>query len=112
MVFHFSHRRNVSETAVSLPVPTNDVIAAALSRAELEDDEAYYELGVAFSTGAHEAAADPVEALKWFHLAAARGHCEAEMMEVKLASDLTAREIHEAQCRARLWQVVNRSLAA
>ena len=65
--------------------------------------DALYDLGVAFSTGSHGAAVDLVEAHKWFNIAAARGHEEAAWCRADVADEMTAREIAEAQRRAREW---------
>lgn len=64
---------------------------------------ALYDLGVAFSTGSHGAACDLVEAHKWFNIAAARGHEEAAWCRADVSEEMTAREIAEAQRRAREW---------
>ena len=65
--------------------------------------EALYDLGVAFSTGSRGAACDLVEAHKWFNIAAARGHEAAAMCRADVSEEMTAREIAEAQRRAREW---------
>ena len=44
-----------------------------------------------------------VEAHKWFNLAAARGHEEAAGCRAEVSDEMTAREIAEAQRRAREW---------
>lgn len=64
---------------------------------------ALYDLGVAFSTGSHGVASDLIEAHKWFNIAAARGHEEAAWCRADVAEEMTAREIAEAQRRAREW---------
>lgn len=68
---------------------------------------AMFDLGVAFSTGSHGAACDLVEAHKWFNIAAARGHEEAAWCRADIAEEMTAREIAEAQRRAREWLKVD-----
>jgi uncharacterized protein len=65
--------------------------------------DALYDLGVAFSTGSHGCTCDLVEAHKWFNIAAARGHEEAAWCRADVAEEMTAREIAEAQRRAREW---------
>ena len=62
-----------------------------------------YDLGVAFSTASHGVACDLIEAHKWFNIAAARGHEEAAWCRADVAEEMTAREIAEAQRRAREW---------
>lgn len=64
---------------------------------------AYYNLGIAFSTGSHGVQCDLVEAHKWFNLAAVAGHEEAQMCQADISEEMTAREIAEAQRRARQW---------
>ena len=74
---------------------------------------ACYDLGVDYSTGANGVDLDLVEAHKWFNLAASRGghegarHCRAE-----IADEMTAREIAEAQTRARSWLTATSRRAA
>jgi len=64
------------------------------------DLSAYYELGVAYSTGSHGAGCDLIEAHKWFNLAAVGGHEEAQFCRAEIYEEMTAREIAEAQRRA------------
>ena len=78
-------------------------VARCLAAAAAGDTEACYDLGVIFSTGGHGVAADLVEAHKWFNLAAARGHEEAAACRAEVSDEMTAREIAEAQRRAREW---------
>ena len=79
------------------------LLAKCLAAAAQGDENAYFDLGVAFSTGSHGAACDLVEAHKWFNLAAARGHEEAAACRAEVSDEMTAREIAEAQRRAREW---------
>ncbi len=79
------------------------LIAHCLAAAADGDITAYYDLGVAFSTGSHGVACDLVEAHKWFNLAASRGHEEAAWCRADISDEMTAREIAEAQRRAREW---------
>ena len=65
--------------------------------------DALFDLGVAFSTGGHGCSADLVEAHKWFNIAASRGHEEAAWCRADISEEMTAREIAEAQRRARAW---------
>src|SRR3546814_17307975 len=64
---------------------------------------AYFDRGVAFSTGSHGAVGDLIESHKWFHLAAVAGHDEAGACRAEVADEMSAREIAEAQRRAREW---------
>ena len=64
---------------------------------------ALYDLGVAFSTGSHGTVCDLIEAHKWFNIAASKGHEEASWCRADISDEMTAREIAEAQRRAREW---------
>jgi len=79
------------------------LIASCLAAAAAGDVSAYFDLGVAFSTGSHGAKSDMIEAHKWFNLAAVSGHEEAQNCRAEVAEEMTAREIAEAQRRAREW---------
>ncbi len=79
------------------------LVASCLAAAAHGDVSAYFDLGVAFSTGSHGAECDLVEAHKWFNLAAVAGHEEAQMCRADVADEMSAREIAEAQRRAREW---------
>lgn len=78
-------------------------LARCLAAAAAGETEACYDLGVIYSTGTHGVESDLVEAHKWFNLAAAAGHEEAACCRADVAEDMTAREIAEAQRRARAW---------
>ena len=78
-------------------------VANYLSAAADGDAGAYYELGVAFSTGSLGVNCDLVEAHKWFNLAAVGGHEEAQHCRAEISDEMTARQIAEAQRRARQW---------
>lgn len=79
------------------------LIARCLTEAADGDINAYYDLGVAFSTGSHGVECDMIEAHKWFNLAAAKGHEAASWCRADISDEMTAREISEAQRRAREW---------
>lgn len=79
------------------------MIARCLAAAAAGDNSAYFELGVAYSTGSHGLDCDLVEAHKWFNLAAWRGHEEASWCRADVSGEMSAREIAEAQRRAREW---------
>jgi TPR repeat protein len=79
------------------------LLASCLAAAASGDINAFYDLGVAFSTGSHGADCDLVEAHKWFNIAAARGHEEAAWCRADVSEEMSAREIAEAQRRAREW---------
>lgn len=79
------------------------LVAQCLAAAAQGEDAAFYDLGVAFSTGSHGAPCDLIEAHKWFNLAATKGHEEASWCRADVSEEMTAREIAEAQRRAREW---------
>lgn len=87
---------------VQLPDNANDAaLARKVELAANGDRDACYDLGVAYSTGGHRLGCDLIEAHKWFNLAAARGHKEAAMCRADISDEMSAREIAEAQRRAR-----------
>ena len=90
----------------------NALLAQCLAAASQGDTSAYYDLGVAFSTGSHGVACDLIEAHKWFNLAAAKGHEEASWCRADVSDEMTAREIAEAQRRARQWLISTERRAA
>jgi hypothetical protein len=98
---------NQDDFASAMAATPSDIedalVATCLAAAAQGDVTAYYDLGVAFSTGSHGAACDLIEAHKWFNLAAVAGHEEAGMCRADVAEEMTAREIAEAQRRAREW---------
>ena len=96
----------INQTANTAPTGGNHtdlLVASCLAAAAAGDISAYYDLGFAFSTGSHGAEIDLVEAHKWFNLAATRGHEEAALCRSDISEEMTAREIAEAQRRAREW---------
>lgn len=88
------------------------VVASCLAAAAQGDSNAYFDLGVAFSTGSHGVTCDMIEAHKWFNLAAVTGHEEAALCRADISEEMTAREIAEAQRRARGWIASLRRAAA
>lgn len=79
------------------------LVADSLQRFSAGDIDAVYNLGVAFSTGSRGARCDLIEAHKWFNIAASKGHEEATLCRADISEEMTAREIAEAQRRAREW---------
>ena len=79
------------------------LVAECLAAAAAGDVESCYDLGVAYSTGSHGVDCDMIEAHKWFNLAAVNGHEEAAWCRADISDEMTAREIAEAQRRAREW---------
>ncbi|HXD03211.1 MAG TPA: sel1 repeat family protein, partial [Novosphingobium sp.] len=53
------------------------LVASCMAAAAQGDLSAYFDLGVAYSTGSHGAAIDLIEAHKWFNLAAVHGYDDA-----------------------------------
>jgi len=93
----FAKIRPADETVTDLQ------LARWLAAAAGGETAACYDLGVAFSTGSHGVTTDLAEAHKWFNLAAAAGHEEAAWCRADISDEMTAREIAEAQRRAREW---------
>ena len=79
------------------------LISEALAAYTSGSIDALYDLGVAFSTGSHGVVCDMIEAHKWFNIAASKGHEEAAWCRADVSDEMTAREIAEAQRRARQW---------
>lgn len=88
------------------------LVADCLAAAAEGDTSAYFDLGVAYSTGSHGVGCDLIEAHKWFNLAAVAGHEEAPACRSEVADEMTAREIAEAQRRAREWLAATTRKAA
>ena len=86
-------------------------IAGYLADAVAGDVSALFNLGVAYSTGSNGVECDLVEAHKWFNLAASRGHEDAAFCRADVSDEMTAREIAEAQRRARRWLAEERRAA-
>lgn len=94
------------ESAGTTPADTaaaDLLVALSLADAARGKDTAFFDLGVAFSTGSSGAPCDLIEAHKWFNLAATKGHDVAPHCRADIADEMTAREIAEAQRRAREW---------
>jgi TPR repeat protein len=99
----FNHT-DITNAATAAPSEIEDaLVATCLTAAAQGDVTAYFDLGVAFSTGSHGAVCDLIEAHKWFNLAAVAGHEEASLCRADISEEMTAREIAEAQRRAREW---------
>jgi TPR repeat protein len=91
---------------------TDLTVARALSAAAQGDVTSLFDLGVVYSTGSQGVTCDLVEAHKWFNIAASRGHEEAAVCRADVSDEMTAREIAEAQRRARQWLAEERRSAA
>lgn len=94
---------NIDKVRSEAAVAAELLMAKCLAAAAGGDHSAYFDLGVAFSTGSHGIACDLIEAHKWFNLAAALGHEEAAWCRADVSDEMSAREIAEAQRRARAW---------
>ena len=103
------------DTANSQPLDdtrTDLLVARALASAAQGDISSLFDLGVVYSTGSHGVDCDLIEAHKWFNIAASRGHEDAAFCRADVSDEMTAREIAEAQRRARRWLADNRRQAA
>lgn len=101
-----------AETKPAVSPEGEMMIAQCLAAAANGEIAAYFDLGVAFSTGSHGVNCDMIEAHKWFNLAAAKGHEEAAYCRADISDEMTAREIAEAQRQAREWLSAERRKAA
>lgn len=91
------------QEATSANTQGDMLVATCLAAAAQGDTNALYDLGVVYSTGSHGVSCDLIEAHKWFNLAAAKSHEEASWCRADISEEMTAREIAEAQRRARQW---------
>ena len=103
---------NVKSIRSAEAVAADLLVAKCLAAAAKGSSSAYFDLGVAFSTGSHGVACDLIEAHKWFNLAAAQGHEEAAWCRADISDEMSAREIAEAQRRARTWLAAGERRAA
>ena len=103
---------NVSRETLSHDAQGEAALGRWLAAAATGQAGACFDLGVAFSTGSSGAPCDLIEAHKWFNLAAARGHEEAAYCRADISEEMTAREIAEAQRRARQWLAEGNQRAA
>jgi TPR repeat protein len=88
------------------------LIDSRLADAARGDLDAYYDLGMVYSSGAAGIDVDLIEAHKWFNLAAVAGSEAAQACRSEIAEDMTAREIAEAQKAARAWLQMTMARAA
>lgn len=79
------------------------LIESRLADAANGSNEAYFELGMIYSTGSEGVEVDLVEAHKWFNLASLSGHEESKLCRAEISLEMSAREIAEAQRDARSW---------
>ena len=79
------------------------LIESRMADAVRGDADAYYELGMVYSSGSGGIDIDLVQAHKWFNLAAMAGNQRGQECRAEIAWDMSAREIAEAQRQARAW---------
>src|SRR3546814_11116374 len=79
------------------------LIESRLADAERGDPNAYFDLGIAHSSGADGREVDFVQAHKWFNLAALAGSEEGRACRAEISAEMSAREIAEAHATARTW---------
>src|SRR3954452_4392067 len=79
------------------------LLRSPLADAEAGNVDAFFGLGVTFSTGRGGLPVDLVEAHTWFNLAALSGCTRGQECRSEIALEMTAREIAEAQRQARSW---------
>lgn len=88
------------------------LIETRLADAARGDARAYFDLGMAYSSGGNGVETDFIEAHKWFNLAAVSGNMRAQQCRAEIAEEMSAREIAEAQRQARAWLAVTMRQAA
>jgi hypothetical protein len=88
------------------------LIESRLADASQGSSNAYFDLGVIYSTGSDDVEVDLIEAHKWFNLAALSGHDESKICRAEISLEMTAREIADAQRQARNWLQENTRRAA
>lgn len=81
-------------------------VSKRMEAAEDGQPEAYYDLGLLYSTG-QGVKQNFIEAHKWFNLAALKGVRRAEVDRAELALEMNAWEIAKAQKEARKWHSVH-----
>ena len=81
----------------------NSLFDHNLAAASRGSADAYFELGMAYSTGSDGCDVDMVEAHKWFNLASLAGVREGSLLRAEIASEMDRDEIAEAQRQARAW---------
>jgi len=82
------------------------LLRSRLDDAEAGNVDALFELGVSYSTGRGGVAVDLIEAHKWFNLAALNGCTRGQQCRAEISVEMTAREIAEAQRKARAWLAI------
>jgi len=90
----------------------NFLVESRMRDAARGNVNAYYELGMVYSSGAEGLDIDLIEAHKWFNLAAIGGNIRAQECRAEIADEMSAREIIEAQKAARAWLQITARAAA
>ena len=88
------------------------LVRSRIADAEAGNVDALFELGVTYSTGRGGSQVDLIEAHKWFNLAALSGCTRGQQCRAEISLEMTAREIAEAQRRARSWLGTTQRYAA
>ena len=83
----------------------------AVPVAETAIQDVLFERGLYWASG-RSGVVNLVAAHKWFNLAAVSGHAEAQLCRADISDEMTAREIAEAQRRAREWLAASARRAA
>lgn len=81
-------------------------IAQRVRAAEKGIVDAYYDLGLLYSTG-QGVEQNFIAAHKWFNLAAMKGLKRAVVDRAEVAREMNARQIAKAQREARQWQITH-----
>jgi TPR repeat protein len=79
------------------------ILENRMASAARGDINAYFDLGMAFSSGSGGIGVDLIQAHKWFNLAALNGNPRGQECRAEIAGEMSAREIAEAQRQARAW---------
>lgn len=90
----------------------NFLIESRLADAGRGNVDAYFDLGMTYSSGGNGIGVDLIEAHKWFNLAALGGLEHAQECRAEIAGDMSPREIAEAQRQARAWLQMTAQRAA
>lgn len=84
-------------------ISANFALESRLRAAARGEAGAYFDLGIAYSSGAGGVDVDLVQAHKWFNLASLAGSVRGHECRAEIAHEMSAREIAEAQRQARSW---------
>lgn len=79
------------------------LVESRIADATHGNPQALFELGMAYSCGSDGVSVDLIEAHKWFNLAALNGDVRGQELRAEIASEMSTREIAEAQRQARAW---------